>query len=381
MSKRIARIGLPVVLLSVLAFGFSAARAAGGRSGGGGGAPGSGGLGSGGFNAHSGGTPGIQNSGTHFSPSQGTLGPQSTTHPFSNSGTIHDFKSFNSLHNISASWQSGGPKFIQSQRNWQSNQYALKNWKGNPWNWNKGGFWWGYYPFWWPAWGWGGGYGYVYDYGEPVYETAGYQTVSAPTADEAPTAAQTSAEEGADESAGGEYFAQSQAAFGEGHYKDALRMANHAAVESPQNPKAHELMSLSLFALGDYRGAAMEAHAALALGPAADWPTLFGYYGDEAKYTGQLRALEKYSKDNPAAADAHFLRAYHYLMMGHKSQFKEQMAEAAKLAPKDKLTGELLKKYGDDSSSSAAPPPPPSVLKDGSNKTAPKSTDNDEFEQ
>ena len=170
------------------------------------------------------------------------------------------------------------------------------------------------------------------------------------------------------------YFAQAQGAFSEGHYKDALRMANHAAVESPQNPKAHELMSLSLFALGDYRGSAIEAHAALALGPAADWPTLYGYYGDDSKYTTQLRALEKYSKENPDAADAHFLRAYHNLMMGHRPQFKEQMSEAAKLTPKDKLAGELLKKYGDGSKTDA-PPEPPSVLKETPRKSAPKSND------
>ena len=39
-------------------------------------------------------------------------------------------------------------------------------------------------------------------------------------------------------------------------------------------------MSLSLFAVADYRGAASEAHAAIALGPIADWATVFGYYGD-----------------------------------------------------------------------------------------------------
>ena len=146
-------------------------------------------------------------------------------------------------------------------------------------------------------------------------------------------------------SAGAEFFAQSEAAFQDGRYHDAPRLATHAAVESPRNPKAHELMSLSMFASGDYRGAAIEAHAAIALGPIADWATLFGYYGEQARYTNQLRALEKYSHENPKAAEARFLRAYHYLMTGHIDAAKEQLAEAVKLTPNDKLAAELLKKY------------------------------------
>jgi tetratricopeptide (TPR) repeat protein len=161
---------------------------------------------------------------------------------------------------------------------------------------------------------------------------------------------------GADNSAGAEFFGQAEDAFQAGHYRDALRLANHAAVESPRNPKAHELMSLSMFASADYRGAAIEAHVAIALGPIADWAALFGYYGDQQRYTTQLRALEKYSRENPKAADARFLRAYHYLMTGHTDAAKEQLTEAVKLTPNDKLAAELLKKT--NANPPALPVPP-----------------------
>ncbi len=85
-------------------------------------------------------------------------------------------------------------------------------------------------------------------------------------------------------------FSRAEDAFQAGKYRDAVRMANHAAVESPRNPKAAELMSLALFADGDYRSAAAQAHAALTLGPVTTWNTLRGYYGNDVEsYTTQLR--------------------------------------------------------------------------------------------
>jgi len=169
----------------------------------------------------------------------------------------------------------------------------------------------------------------------------------------------TIADDDADGSTSAEYFTQAESAFQEGRYHDALRLASHAAVESPWSPKTHELMSLSLFALADYRGAASEAHAGIALGPIADWATVFGYYGDQTTYTDQLRALEKYSRENPTSAEARFLRAYHYLMTGHVESARLQLADAVKLTPNDKLAADLLNKYSGDA---AAPlPAPPSA--------------------
>ena len=103
-------------------------------------------------------------------------------------------------------------------------------------------------------------------------------------------------------SLGEQYADQARESFRDGDYRQALRLAQHAAIDMPRDPAVHELMSLALFALKDYRGAAIEAHAALALGPPIDWPTLYTYYGNADTYTAQLRALEGFVRDNPKAA-------------------------------------------------------------------------------
>ena len=120
-------------------------------------------------------------------------------------------------------------------------------------------------------------------------------------------------------------------------------MGGHAAVERARNPEVHELASLTLFALKDYRGAAMEAHAALMLGPPIDWPTLYSYYENVDAYTSQLRALEKFVRDQPKALEGHFLLGYHFIMAGHKDAAKKELQEAITLEPRDKLAQEMLK--------------------------------------
>ena len=257
-------------------------------------------------------------------------------------------------------------------------------------------------PFWFPWWfgGFGDcfygfgyyGYGapYCYDtafypaaYDTPVEETVAYATNSA-DANQLPPEAPLPQNNGLNNSAGAagasqagaEYFAQAGDAFQTGKYRDALRLANHAAVESPQNPKAPELMSLSLFALGQYRDAAAQAHIALALGPPGDWANLYGYYSELSPYTSQLRALEKFVKDNPSAPEGHFLLAYQYLMTGYNSQAIREFREVAKLAPGDRLASELVKKYsGDTSAESIVPPAPiPSVGGGSSDNSLAKTT-------
>ena len=151
-----------------------------------------------------------------------------------------------------------------------------------------------------------------------------------------------------------EYSRQAKAAFKEAQYQNAYRLASHAAIEDAQNPQAHELRSLSMFAIGDYAGAAREAHLELAMGSPANWATLAGYYGSEADYVKQLRALEKFSMENATSADAHFVRAYHYLMTGYIDSFRTEMAAAAKIRPDDTLAANLLKLYGEGATPATA---------------------------
>lgn len=214
--------------------------------------------------------------------------------------------------------------------------------------------------WWWPWWNYG--YNNYYAYGWPNYydyPVYGYEYpayTSATVAVQQPTYSET-AESGTAQT-GAEYFSQAVDAFQAGDYSNALRQASHAAIESPQNPKAAELMTLASFAMGNYDAAAGPAHAALALGPTDTWANVFAYYGDAGTYTTQLRNLEKYCKDNPSAADAHFVLAYQYLLTGHPNSAAKQFNEVVKLAPQDKLAANLAKQYSEEGSPSPPAPPP-----------------------
>ena len=91
-----------------------------------------------------------------------------------------------------------------------------------------------------------------------------------------------------------DFYTQALTAFRQGDYGNATRLAGHAAIDDPRNPDVHILAMLGLFAMGEYRGAAMEAHAVAAMGHIPDWPTLYGFYENVTPYTEQLRKLEKF---------------------------------------------------------------------------------------
>jgi hypothetical protein len=125
-------------------------------------------------------------------------------------------------------------------------------------------------------------------------------------------------------------------------YRDAIVKAGEAAQARPDDPAPHELLSQAMFALGDYRGAAIEAHAVLHYGQPADWSNVARMYGDPADYTGHLRALESHvaeHEDDPAGV---FLVGYQYKMLGHEELAAERLAQAIELAPEDRLARRLL---------------------------------------
>jgi tetratricopeptide (TPR) repeat protein len=236
-------------------------------------------------------------------------------------------------------------------------------WAHDNWGWHHYGPgwspWWGV-GFWWPGWsfGWGPGYyGYGYygfDYGVDYYvapyglTNSTYEVVPY-TSNYAPSETETAAMADAPPQTGGEtsdFFSQATEAFHQGEYQAATRLAAHASIDDPRNPSVHLLMSLGLFAMKEYRGAAMESHAVAALGKAPDWPVLFGFYGDVKPYTEQLRALEKYVRENPSSPEGRFLLGFHYMMGGHQDTAKDEFLKALKLTPKDRLAAQLLTQLG-----------------------------------
>jgi hypothetical protein len=203
----------------------------------------------------------------------------------------------------------------------------------------------------------GFGYGYPYSYYGYGYPSDYYgdRSYYAPNYIEDDSLRNSDQAARAPEESGRTFLDRARDAFRSGDYRNAARWAGHAAVEAPRDADLHQFIALTLFALEDYRGGASSAHAALSLGQPWNWPALRAYYGNAADYTSQLRALEKYTRDNPSAAYARSLLAYHYLMLGHEDAARKQLAEVVRLQPGDELAGRLLEQLTPAEEDSGAP--------------------------
>ena len=133
-----------------------------------------------------------------------------------------------------------------------------------------------------------------------------------------------------------------QAAFREGRFDDALKAARDAAQKKPNDSTIQQFVSLVAFALGKFEDASTAAHAALHHGPHWKWKRLKGHYAKTEVYTAQLRALEKFVREHPTSAEARFLLAYHYLMLGHSQAARSHLKRVAKQKPDDEFVRQLL---------------------------------------
>jgi hypothetical protein len=367
-----------VVALVAMAGGPVFARG-GGRGGGGGGGGGGRSFSSfGGGHSYGGGWGGARSLGSAGSfraaPALSS-GSFATSRSFAQPGVV-------GANNLGAhAWSSGAWNHAGNLSNWGHNGWWNHNWAGR-------GFGYGYYgsgigPYWgyglyggyWNPWWYTGAYPYYgydsyypyyaydnADYGYPVgaddstiYATQPVATSTEDTATQDFNAPDVN-EPTAGAAGGQQYADEALEAFQQGNYRDALRLGSHAAIETPRNARVHELLSLALFALKDYRAAAMEAHAAVALGPISDWDHLYSYYGNVDTYTKQLDALQEYARANPSSADARFLLGYHDLMMGHTQEGKALLTQAISLAPKDKVARQLLQQTGATAVTAGMPP-------------------------
>ena len=381
------RASLMALLLAALATGVAFARGGGGGGGhGGGGGGGFHGGGGGGFRGgggwgggyrgggYSGGWSGGTRAGTFNSvaPSHAWSGGE-----FAHPGTAYSANRLNS----GSGWNNLNHGWTGQHGNW-TGHHEWDNYFGRG---GYGGWGWGGYWPWFAGWGLGWGWGYPYDYGYYYPDAGDYYYSYAPTGDAsggavvdsgaaapeqfastpgiAPAVSTaTGAQQEANEAL--QYYSAARESFFQGDYHNALRLAGHAGVDAPRNPKVHELTSLALFALGNYRAAASEAHAAMALGAIADWKDLYGYYNDANKYTTELRALETAAASHAQDAADHFLLGYHYLMIGARDNATTQFASAAKLTPGDKLASHYLQEL-----KSHAPLTPPEMATRPGGKT------------
>jgi len=238
---------------------------------------------------------------------------------------------------------------VANGNNWEHRNGWSNDW-GRNWNrdWDRRG--WGsnwYYPFaFYPFW-YSGGYGYGYPYYSYDYGYDYPVEVTAVVPDNTYAAVDANSTRPSDAMSNGQqFYGQAIKAFASGNYKEAVRLAGHAAVDAPRSEKVHELMSLSLFAMGDFRSAAAEAHAATTLGPVADWSALKSYYNDSATYKTQLDALKTAAKKEDATPDTHFLLGYHYMMQGYYNHAHDQFARVVEMAPKDDVAKHLMEDAG-----------------------------------
>jgi tetratricopeptide (TPR) repeat protein len=189
----------------------------------------------------------------------------------------------------------------------------------------------------------GRGYGesrgrYVWDYGGYAYRpTPG---VSAYASSEPAISSEATNKESSD------LYTEAIAAFRDGHYADAARLARRVAADRPRDADVHLLLMLGSFAVGQYRDAAAEAHVVASLGQMPDWPKVYAIYGNVDTYTRQLRALENFTAKTPSAAEGRFLLGFQYAMLGHKEAARSEFLAALKIAPQDRVTAELLIKQG-----------------------------------
>ncbi len=249
---------------------------------------------------------------------------------------------------------------------WNHGGQWWQNGYGRNWNYFRNAWAYNWYPWfgfdWWPNFY--AYYPYYYNYGnpdlcygdvvseyQPLSYTAGYvaggEPIATPDAAVNDQAGGVAPGEAATPDALGEQFlTEARDAFLKGNYQDALRLGGHAAVEMPRNSIVHSLLMQAMLALGDYRGATMEAHAASSVGQPISWDTLYGFYGNIQTYTEQLRALEKYAAGHKSDPGALFLLGYQYVIMGHKDVAKDELVKSLLLAPKDRLAANLLVQIG-----------------------------------
>lgn len=211
---------------------------------------------------------------------------------------------------------------------------ALMAWGTTMWGINRAAYAFGY-------WGYGNPYysepypigeGYSVDYSQPIAvdsASAVPATTTAPDAGAAPAPGMTD-------------FNTAREAFYKKDYAAALESTNKALQTMPNDPIIHEFRALVLFAQGKYREAAAGLYSVLSVGPGWDWTTMSSLYPDQDTYTAQLRRLESYVRENPNAADARFVLAYHYITTGNKDAAVVQLTTLYKLNPSDNLVKEML---------------------------------------
>lgn len=203
----------------------------------------------------------------------------------------------------------------------------------------------------------------VHDYSQPipVPDESQVQSAYPPAPDDAaleagenlPTTPPPAPEPNDEAKKANRLFDDARDMFKDAKYAEAQAKVDQAIKILPSDATLHEFRSLTLFAQGKYKDAAAAVYAVLAAGPGWDWETMKFLYGNDSVFTGQLRSLEGFVKDNPKETYGHFLLAYQYLVLGSKDSAIKELEEVVRLRPEDKLSAGILKGLKSDSNGAA----------------------------
>jgi len=142
---------------------------------------------------------------------------------------------------------------------------------------------------------------------------------------------------------GVELVEAARVAFARGEYNEALRLVSYAAEQMPNDPDVHQLRSIILFAMGDFKESAAAANAALSVGQGWSWDAIRSLYGENGAYSAQYRGLEEFVAENPNLPEGRFLLGYHYMMLNFKDAARRELGQAVRLQPKDQVSSTMLK--------------------------------------
>ena len=133
-------------------------------------------------------------------------------------------------------------------------------------------------------------------------------------------------------------------AFAEQDYEQCADTVSEVLKLMPEDADAYQFRSLAYFALEDFEKSAADAYDSFRFGNAWTWSTLVSIYpaGKDARYTNQLRSLEKMSRSDAQTMSTHFLLAYHYIVLNHLPQAERELNKVLTISAEEPLSKQLL---------------------------------------
>ena len=143
-----------------------------------------------------------------------------------------------------------------------------------------------------------------------------------------------------------QFYEQAKAAFLQGNYRDATHLAAHAAVDDPKSPTVHLLLVLGMFATGEYRGAAMEAHAVALLGKTPAWSVVYEFLRRSGAVHEAIAGARKIRGREAETARGTILARVSLYDRRPSRRGEGRILAALRLTPRDRVAAQLLKSQG-----------------------------------